>query len=167
MRFIMTATATKVPDGLRTLNEGDLERVIAIDRAHSGRSRRRFFEKRFAAAAAHPDEFIQIGVMRDGSLRGFAIARVFCGEFGREPPVAMLDAIGVEMEVQERGVGHTLMDGLIEAMRRAGVHRLQSQAEWTNHGLMRFFDASGFQLARRVVLERSNSQPLAEPSEEM
>jgi hypothetical protein len=52
-------------------------------------------------------------------------------------------------------------------MRRAGVHTLQSQAEWTDHGLMRFFDASGFELAHRVVLERSNSQPLAEPSEDV
>jgi N-acetylglutamate synthase-like GNAT family acetyltransferase len=105
--------------------------------------------------------------MRGGSLRGFATARVFCGEFGREPTIAMLDAIGVEMEVQERGVGHTLMDGLIETMRRAGVHTLQSQAEWTDHGLMRFFDASGFKLANRVVLERSNSQRLAEPSQKV
>jgi len=162
----MTDAGTISHEGLRTLNGGDLDRVIAIDRAHSGNSRRHFFAKRFAAAAARPDEFIQIGVMRDGSLRGFAIARVFSGEFGRESAVAMLDAIGVEAEVQETGVGRELMDGLIEAMRSAGVDTLQSQAAWTNHGLMRFFDASGFKLARRVALERSVSEPLAEPSAE-
>ncbi|MGD0150456.1 MAG: GNAT family N-acetyltransferase [Xanthobacteraceae bacterium] len=160
----MAEAGTTFHNGIRALNADDLERVIIIDRAHSGRSRRHFFEKRFAAAAAHPDEFIQIGVTRDGSLRGFAIARLFRGEFGREPMVAMLDAIGVEMEVQEQGVGHMLMDGLIETLRPAGVHTLQSQAEWTNHGLMRFFDASGFKLAHRVVLERSTSEPLAEAS---
>jgi ribosomal protein S18 acetylase RimI-like enzyme len=166
MRLIMTEVGTTFQDGVRALNGGDLDRVIAIDRAHSGRSRRHFFAKRFAAAAAHPDEFIQIGVVDGGSLRGFAIARVFSGEFGREPAIAMLDAIGVETELRERGVGHALMDGLMESMRRAGVHRLQSQTEWTNHGLMRFFDASGFKLAHRVVLERSVAEPLAEPSEE-
>ena len=163
----MAEAGTTFRDGNRALNANDLERVIIIDRAHSGRLRRHFFEKRFAAAAAHPDEFIQIGVMRGGLLRGFAIARLFRGEFGREPMVAMLDAIGVEMEVQEQGVGHMLMDGLIETLRPAGVQTLQSQAEWTNHGLMRFFDASGFELAHRVVLERSNSEPLAEPSEDV
>jgi ribosomal protein S18 acetylase RimI-like enzyme len=163
----MNEPGTTFHNGIRALNGGDLERAIAIDRAHSGRSRRHFFEKRFAAAAAHPHEFIQIGVMRSGSLRGFAIARVFCGEFGREPAIAMLDVIGVEVEVQDMGVGRELMDGLIEAMRSAGVDTLQSQAEWTNHRLMRFFDASGFQLAHRVVLERSNSEPLAEPSDEV
>jgi L-amino acid N-acyltransferase YncA len=166
MRRIMADAGTTVHDGIRALGADDLERVIVIDRAHSGRSRRHFFEKRFAAAAAHPEEFIQIGVMRGGSLRGFAIARLFRGEFGREAKVAMLDAIGVEIAVQEQGVGHMLMDGLIEALRPAGVQTLQSQAEWTNHGLMRFFDASGFKLAHRVVLERSTSEPLAETSEE-
>ena len=163
----MNEVGTTFHNGIRALNGGDLERVIAIDRTHSGRSRRHFFEKRFAAAAAQPHEFIQIGVMRGGSLRGFAIARVFSGEFGREPTIAMLDAIGVEVEFQDMGVGHELMDGLVEAMRRSGVETLQSQAEWTNHRLMRFFDASGFELAHRVVLERSNSEPLAEPSEEV
>ncbi len=162
----MTEAGTTFHNGVRTLNGGDLERVVAIDRAHSGGSRRHFFAKRFAAAAARPGEFIQIGVMRGGSLRGFAIARVFWGEFGRESAVAMLDAIGVEVEAQETGVGHELMDGLIEAMRSAGVDTLQSQAAWTDHGLMRFFDASGFKLARRVALERPVSEPLAEPSEE-
>ena len=162
----MAEAGTTFHDGIRALNADDLERVIVIDRAHSGRSRRHFFEKRFAAAAAHPDEFIQIGVMRGGLLRGFAIARLFRGEFGREPLVAMLDAIGVEMEAQEQGVGHMLMDAFIETMGPAGVQTLQSQAEWTNHGLMRFFDASGFKLANRVVLERSSCEPLAESSEE-
>ncbi len=162
----MAAADATFPNGVRTLNDGDLERVIAIDQAHSGSSRRHFFTKRFAAAVARPDEFIQIGIMRGGSLRGFAIARVFSGEFGREPKVAMLDAIGVGMEVQETGVGRELMDGLVEAMRSAGVDTLQSQAAWTNHGLMRFFDASEFKLAPRMVLERAVAERLAEPAAE-
>ncbi len=162
----MTEAATTLHNSVRALDGGDLDRVVAIDRAHSGGSRRHFFAKRFAAAAERPGEFIQIGVTRGGSLRGFAIARVFSGEFGRERAVAMLDAIGVEAEAQETGVGRELMDGLIEAMRSAGVDTLQSQAEWTNHRLLRFFDASGFKLARRVALERPVAEPLAEPSEE-
>jgi hypothetical protein len=54
------------------------------------------------------------------------------------------------------------MAGLIEVMRGKGVQSLQSQADWTNHGLLRFFDSSGFGLAPRLVLERSVLTPLAE-----
>jgi hypothetical protein len=58
------------------------------------------------------------------------------------------------------------MDGLTTIMRRKGVQSLQSQAGWTNHALLRFFDASGFGQAARLVLERSVLTPLAEPDED-
>jgi L-amino acid N-acyltransferase YncA len=162
----MNATATS-SNGTRMLNSGDIERVIAIDRAHSGRVRRHFFEKRFAAAAARPDEFIQIGVVREGILRGFAIARLLRGEFGRKSTDAVLDTVAVEIESQEVGVGHALMEGLVVALRGAGVRTLQSQSEWKNTGLLRYFAASGFELAHRLVLERSVSEPLTEQTEDV
>lgn len=151
----------------RSLGTDDVERVIAIDRAHSGHSRRRFFEKRFAAARAQPDDFIHIGVVRDGLLRGFAIARILHGEFGHEQAVAVLDAIGVEAESRERGIGQVLMGELDGFMRRQGVNVLQSQADWTNHDLMRFFEAAGFKLAPRLALQRSVAALLDEPNEEV
>ena len=51
-------------------------------------------------------------------------------------------------------------------MRQKGVQSLQSQADWTNHALLRFFDASGFGLAPRLMLERSVLTPLAESIED-
>ena len=84
----------------RLLSENDVERVIAIDCAHSGLARRHFFEKRFAAAKAQSDDYIHVGVMGGGSLRGFAIARILRGEFGHGHAVAVLDAIGVAAESQ-------------------------------------------------------------------
>ncbi len=145
VRYPMPTIPTGPDRGTRRLDAEDVERVIAIDRAHSGHSRRSFFEKRFAAASAHPDEFIHIGVTRGGSLRGFAMARLLRGEFGKERAVAVLDGLGVEAESQERGIGQALMNELTTLMRRMGVRSLQSQAVWTNHDLLRFFDAVGFQ----------------------
>jgi ribosomal protein S18 acetylase RimI-like enzyme len=163
----MVAATAVANRSIRPLEIDDIERVIAIDRDHSGYSRRRFFEKRFAAVAAKPDDYLHIGVMRGGSLRGFAIARILRGEFGHEHAVAVLDAIGVEAESQERGIGQALMDGLGEIMRCKGVRSLQSQADWTNHGLLRFFHAVGFQLASRVALQRPVNEVLVETSEEV
>ena len=146
------------PDGAHLdvyeLGVADVERVITIDRTHSGRSRRRFFEKRFAAAAARPDDYVHIGAMRGGVMRGFAIARILRGEFGYEHAVAVLDAIGVEATSQERGIGQALMEALSDIMRQKGVGLLQTQADWTNHDLLRFFSAAGFKLAPRLVLQR-------------
>jgi hypothetical protein len=51
-------------------------------------------------------------------------------------------------------------------MRTKSVHMLQSQADWTNHALLKFFDVSGFGLAPRLVLERYVLTPLAESIED-
>lgn len=150
----------------RPLVADDIERVVAIDRAHSGHTRRSFFEKRFAAAAAHPDDYILIGLMRGGSMRGFATARILRGEFGREHAVALLDGLGVAIECQEMGVGHELINELLGTLSRMGVRSLQSQAGWKDHNLVRFFASSGFELAPRLVLERA-TQPLDEVSEDI
>jgi len=162
----MTAALARSNEGVRCIDAIDLERVVAIDRAHTGHSRRRFFEKRFAAAAAHPDDFVQIGLMRGGSLRGFAVARLLRGEFGREDEVAVLDVVGVELESQDQGVGQALIAELIGMLRQKGVRLLHSQASWSSHHLLRFFDASGFRLCARMVLERSVNEALLEPAED-
>jgi ribosomal protein S18 acetylase RimI-like enzyme len=151
----------------RPLRADDVERVIAVDRAYSGQSRRRFFEKRFAAAKAQPEDFIHVGVVQDGALRGYAIARVLRGEFGHKQAVAVLDAIGVDAESRERGVGQALMAELDAIMVRRNVRALQSQAEWTNLDLLRFFAAAGFQLAPRLTLQRPVAALLDELSEQV
>lgn len=162
----MTASGFADAD-IHVLGVADVERVVAIDRVHSGHARRGYFEKRFAAAAVRPDDYIHLGAMRGGALRGFVIARILRGEFGQQHAVAVLDSIGVEAESQERGIGQSLMRALRQAMHRRGVYRLQSQADWINHPLLKFFDAAGFKLAPRLALERSTLKPLQEASEEV
>jgi len=139
----------------RPLGVDDIEQVIAIDRAHSGYSRHHFFKKRFAAAEAQPHDFIQIGMIEGRLLLGFAIARVLRGEFGRERAVAVLDAIGVVAERRKHGIGQALIREVSAIMRRRGVRTLQSQADWTNHELLRFFATAGFKLAPRLALQRT------------
>lgn len=152
---------------VRRLGVDDVETVIAIDRAHSGHARGHFFEKLFATAKARPDDFVCLGIHRAGALRGFAIARILRGEFGRKNTVAVLNAVGVEPQSRERGIGHALMGELIENLRAMGVGSLQSLADWTSHDLLHFFNSSGFTLAPQLALERSVNEPLEETSEEI
>src|SRR6266536_827257 len=158
-------TSAPAESGFRRLDADDLQRIVAIDREHTGRSRRRFFEKRFEAATSQADDFVDVGVMRGGSLCGYAMARLLRGEFGREHVTAVLDAIGVEGASRELGIGQGLMDGLSAALKAHGARSLQSQADWTSQAMLRFFEASGFELAPRMLLERSVTAPLAEPTE--
>ncbi|SRR6266545_4175245 len=156
-------TSAPAESGIRRLDARDLQRIVAIDREHTGRSRRRFFERRLEAATSHAGDFVHVGVMDGGSLRGYAMARLLRGEFGREHLTAVLDAIGVERASRDLGIGQVLMDGLTAALKAHGARSLQSQADWTSHAILRFFEASGFELAPRMVLERSVTEPLTEP----
>ena len=49
----MSNAAGTKDNNVRPLRSNDLERVIAIDSAHVGEPRRRFFEKRLAHAEQH------------------------------------------------------------------------------------------------------------------
>lgn len=147
---------------LRALVPEDLARAIEIDAAASGQSRRRFFEKRFDAARRHPDEHLHVGAVVDGKLAGFALARLQVGEFGRGEAVAVLDAIGVDHDLRDSGLGHALLETLAAAMRQKGVYALKSQAEWNAGDILRFFAATGFRLAPRLILERPVALPLDE-----
>ena len=152
---------------VRPLRRSDLERVIAIDEAHSGLRRRRFMEQRLIASEQRPDDYVLVGIERGNTLLGFALGRLLYGEYGRIEPVAVLDGIGVDPASQEHGYGHALMAGLVGALRGKGVRKLHSQADWTSHRLLRFFDSLGFTLAPRVVVERDTARALDETSDEL
>ena len=82
------------------------------------------------------------------------IARILRGEFGQKDAVAVLDAVGVDPQSGEHGLGQHLMDGLVDLSKQRGVRSLQSHVSWTSVDLLRFFNASNFKLAPRLDLER-------------
>jgi len=139
---------------VRPLKLGDLDAVVAIDRAVSGRLRRAFYEKRFQQYARDPNVFITLAAEYDGRFVGFALVRLYEGEFGTATREASLDAIGVNAEMRHRGVGRGLIDGLVATLRIQGIRELATQVEWTETELLGFFARTKFTLAPRVVLER-------------
>ena len=146
------------PGATRQLKPEDLDRVVEIDRRITGRSRAAFFEKRLEAALADVRGFITTAAESDGKLTGFAIARLQDGEFGDARRVATLDVIGVDPDCRSRGQGSRLLHHITEVLPKLGVHELRTQIGWHDATLTRFFAASGFSLAPRLVLERSTAR---------
>ncbi len=140
---------------VRPLVADDLDEVVEIDRQHTGRSRRDFFQRRIAAAIEHPGDYIQVAIADNEDFAAFATARVLSGEFGSAEPAVTLDLIGVDQSTEGQGMGRRLLDGLIEVTRNKGIAVMQTEADWTNHDLLRFLDAAGFSIGHRQVIERS------------
>lgn len=145
------------------LSPGDLDAVVAIDRALGGVSRRGFFEKRLAAALEDPGDFVYVGLRGHDGLVGYAFARMVAGEFGKPGARAGLDSIGVAPGHQGRSAGRLLLAAVEEVLRHKGVDELTSQVEWTNPALLGFFGKAGFTLAPRIVLTRPTDRPMDQP----
>jgi ribosomal protein S18 acetylase RimI-like enzyme len=146
----------------RSLSTADLDRVVGIDGTNSGRSRRGFYAKRFAALAEDPQGGVAVGAQRDGQLVGFALARLIDGEFGSATPAGVLDAVGVSPAARGDGVGAALLEGLDRALAERGARELRTQADWSDHEMVGFFSAAGFRLSGRFVLERGLEAPTGE-----
>ena len=162
----MTANPAAPAIRVRALRAADLDRLVAIDRAHAGRSRRRFLEKRLEMHAENPAESLQFGAEVDGRLAGFVLARVQRGEFGRADSSAVIDVLGVDPGNRGHGCGRALMDAISGEARARGLPRLHSQADWTMDELLRFFASAGFELSSRLVIERPVALPFDESPEE-
>jgi ribosomal protein S18 acetylase RimI-like enzyme len=138
----------------------DLDVVVEIDFALTGRSRRTFFEKRLAAALAAPGRHVHIGARQGGALVGYALARMTDGEFGGGAPTATLDSIGVAEGRRGLGVGRLLLEGVEAVLARKGVGEIVTEVDWGDQALLHFFEHGGFELAPRVVLARSAAAPM-------
>jgi len=149
-----SATVTPPPGAsLRPLSKHDLGAVVEIDAKLTGRSRRDYFERRLQAALREPAQHQQLAIRHGGNLRGFLLARVQEGEFGRTEPAMRLQVIGVEPGSQHRNYGRCLLGELEARAVRDGVCVLRTQAHWKNHGMLRFLDRAGFELDRNHVID--------------
>lgn len=138
---------------IRPLAAQDLAAVATIDRELSGRARAAYFMRRLEAALRVPDLHVQLAAVEKGVLRGFVLARLLEGEFGRAEAALRLETIGVARAAQEHGIGEQLMHALEEAARQRAVHELRTSAGWREHAVLRFLDHSGWTLGRNHVLD--------------
>jgi GNAT superfamily N-acetyltransferase len=149
---------------VRGLTTADLAAVTQLDSALSGRSRSAYFSRRLAAAQREPALHVQFAAVDDGVLRGFLLARVLEGEFGRREPALRLEAIGVAPGAQGRGLGARLARALEDEARGRGVKELRTAASWRQHAMLAFLDRAGWSLGTAQLFDcapRSDFEPLA------
>lgn len=146
---------------LRSLRPDDLDRISEIESRIAGRPRKGFFEKRLAVATATPESFITCAALEGEQVAGYGFARLQEGEYGLGKAVAVLDIIGVDPDVQRRGIGKAVLSGIEQRMRKKDIDTLHTQVVWTDGAMSGFLSSSGFQLAPSRILERATT-PLDE-----
>jgi ribosomal protein S18 acetylase RimI-like enzyme len=138
---------------IRSLTVADLDWVVRIDSEHSGQSRREYYQLKLEEAERDTGIRISLAALVDGEPVGFLMGRLYYGEFGLPEPQAILDSIAVSRAHAGHSVGHALMRQLSTNLRGLGIEKIQTQADWNQWALLRFFESAGFVPAPRVCLE--------------
>jgi ribosomal protein S18 acetylase RimI-like enzyme len=139
---------------VRSLFEADLEALIEIDAAASGRRRPMYFERMVEHAVRKAEFQASLAAERDGRTVGFVLATLFYGEYGLTEPSASIDAIGVLPEYRGRRVARALMRQLLLNLAALRIQRVRTEIPWNDFDLLGFFERHGFAPAARLCLER-------------
>ena len=140
---------------VRSMVEGDLRALIAIDRRITGRDRSAYFERQLEEALRESDVRISLVAELDGRPVGFIMARVDLGEFGRVDSAAVMDTIGVDPDYGKRGVGRALLSQLLVNLTTLRVDKVLTEVDWSARELLGFLDRCGFQPSSYLCFDRA------------
>jgi ribosomal protein S18 acetylase RimI-like enzyme len=138
---------------VRTMREDDLDAVVAIDAAATGRRRPRYFELMIERALDKADFQVSLVAEVEGIVAGCLIATIYYGEYGVVEPSASIDAVGVLPDFRGQQVGTALMRQLRLNLGALRIERVRTEVEWNDFGLLQFFGSFGFAPAGRLCLE--------------
>ncbi|MBI5497217.1 MAG: GNAT family N-acetyltransferase [Deltaproteobacteria bacterium] len=144
---------------VRTLTMQDLDWVVRIDAQHSGRTRKEYYRVKLNEVQSDTGVRVSLAATVKGEHAGFLMARLYYGEFGVPEPVAILDSLGVAKAFAGQHVSKALMRQLEMNLSALGIERLQTQVEWDQVDLIRFFQRAGFKPAPRLCLEKPVRRP--------
>lgn len=138
---------------VRTMQDSDLEAVIAIDAAATGRRRPSYFRRMLERTVKEADFQISLVAELEEVVAGCIVATLYYGEYGVMEPWASIETIGVLPDFRRQHVGEALIRQLRMNLGALQIDRVRTQVSWNNFELLRFFESSGFKPADQVCLE--------------
>ena len=138
---------------VRTMRQDDLNVIVAIDAAASGRRRPRYFELMLQRSITQAGLQISLVAEMDNRVVGFVIGSLYYGEYGVAEPSASIDAISVDPNARGKNVGKALMRQLRLNLGALRITTLRTEVSWDHFGLLGFFRSQGFRPSTRICLE--------------
>ncbi len=138
---------------VRTATMDDLAAIVKVDAEAMGRPRAEYYEAKLRSALQGGRLATSVVAELDDHVVGFALSKVYYGEFGAAEPVAVIDSIGVDPRFRGQHVGQALLRQLVMNLRALDVARIETQVNWNQFNLLRFLAARGFGPAPRLCLQ--------------
>ena len=139
---------------IRLMRASDVDAVVRIDAAATGRARPRYFELMLQRALDFAGLQISLVAEVDGRVVGYLIGSLYYGEYGMTEPTASIDAIGVDATMRRHQIAHELFEQLRRNVGAIGATSIRTEVQWSNFDLLGFLRSEGFAPAARLCLER-------------
>lgn len=133
----------------------DIEDLVRIDAAWSGRERRGYLGERLRRALRPSGISLARVCVHEGRVVGFLLGEVTGGEFGRVGSAAWIDTVGVDRSQGRRGVGSALLQDFMRHAQVLGCERVRTLLDPEDEVLTGFLEAHLFRVAPTKVVERA------------
>jgi len=137
---------------IRKVTHDDLNRMVEIDIKVLGEARPEYWEMKLALAEKHSAVSSLVAEM-DGKVVGFIIGAASGWEYGVPESLGWIDTVGVDPEYQKKGIARMLFEEMMANLKKVGVNKVHTYVAWRDWGLLKFFNAMGFQKGNMVNLE--------------
>jgi predicted N-acetyltransferase YhbS len=155
-----TATARTHPaPRIRAIRSGDAAAIAAIDAAHTGTLKKRWWRDVVArhaggGRAGGPRVGLVAVEGAKGTVVGYVMGRVRSFEFGSEP-CGWIVAIGVHPTMLRGGIAARLFEEACRRFARQGIGLVRTMVRRDDVGVLTFFRNEGFVAGPYVELELS------------
>lgn len=145
-------TDESVKPTIRKMTGKDLDRMVEIDVKVLGEARPEYWEIKLAMAEKHSAVSSLVAEM-DGKVVGFIIGAASGWEYGVPVSMGWIDTVGVDPDYQKKGIAKMLFEEMLANLKKVGVNKVHTYVAWRDWGLLKFFNAMGFQKGNMVSLE--------------
>ena len=140
---------------VQSMKPQDLQEIVRIDRAITGRDRSEYISAKLAEAMNDSAIRVSMTARLDGVIVGYLMARADLGDYGRTEPAAVIDTIGVDPEYAHRGVGRAMLSQLFANLGALRVERVETITAPRDQDLLGFLFDAGFKPAQRLAFTRA------------
>ena len=139
---------------VRDLVLDDLDAVVRIDEAHSGRAKPEYWSSVLGDFLRGGEGPLRVGLAAEarGQLVGHLLGEVRAFEFGSEP-CGWVFAVGVDPDHLREGVGGSLLAAACRRFAAAGIRRVRTMVRRDDVPVLSFFRAAGLVGGPFVQLE--------------
>lgn len=137
---------------IRAMTGEDLDRIVEIDSKVLGKSRSDYWEMKLELVEKR-SPIASLVAEVDGKVVGFIIGDASGWEYGVPENIGWIDTIGVDPDLQRKGIARDLFGEMVANLKKVGVAKIYTFANWRDWGLLQFFDAMGFERGDMINLE--------------